>query len=421
MINYKTLSLSILLSMSLSIIQCDIIENINSILENINTWTKPFEQRQIKDLSKTTNPLPLFKKFPILQTKLSHVTLGDFPTPIIKLKTLGKELDANNLYLKNDGISSTPFGGNKIRKLEFLLADALYNNSKTIMTVGDAGSNHATATIICANKLGLKTISMLEPQLNTSYLRRNLLLSNYFGGDIHYYPNPETKALAILQKLIEQESIDGQLPYFIPSGGSCPLGSIGFVNAAFELKEQIEKGKMPEPDYIYVTLGSCGTAAGLILGLKLANLKSKIIPVRISGTPEFKTDFLINLFNQTRNLLYSIDPTCQTVKFPADDVFINHDFAGKEYAQITKEGANAIDLLSRTEKIKIEGTYTGKTFAAMLNDLKKPEMQNKVILFWNTFCSGELKEITDKVDYKKLPYPLHRYFEEPIQTLDQGC
>lgn len=394
---------------------------INPTLEDSNSWTKPFKTRNITTNQETSNIL-LFEEYPKLQKYLPHVNLGNFPTPIKKLNNLEQEIKYKNIYLKNDGLSNRLFGGNKIRKLEFLLAEALYNGSKTVITFGAAGSNHTIATIINAKKLSLNAISMLTPQLNTSYLRRNLLLSLYYKGQLFYYPN-DVERLNSIPALVEKiKKEDGQYPYIIPVGGSSPLGTLGFVNAAFELKQQIQQKQLPSPDYIYITMGSTGSAAGLLLGLKLANIDSKIIAVRVSGQQEYKINTLKKEFKQTNELLHSLDDSCPIItKFPGKNIFIHHDFLGDRYAQITQQTAEGIQLLNDTENIKLDGSYTGKTFAALLHDIKKYNLKNKVILFWNTYCSGNFSEITNKVDYKKLPMELHKYFETDLQQLDQGC
>ena len=119
----------------------------------------------------------IFKYYPKLEANLRYISLGEFPTPIKKLPTLGKELGINNLYLKQDNLSGKSYGGNKVRKLEFILGDILCAGKKEILTFGAAGSNHALATAVYAQRLGLKCISILLPQPITSYTRRNLLMS----------------------------------------------------------------------------------------------------------------------------------------------------------------------------------------------------------------------------------------------------
>jgi len=376
--------------------------------------------------------LPLFKQYPLLEKKLSYVALGNFPTPIIKLSKLSDKLSVDGLYLKNDGVSGVPIGGNKVRKLEFLFGDALARRAKMVITVGRAGSNHALTTVAWAKKFGLEAHSFLSPQLNAAYLQRNLLLTLYYGGKIHYFDTNEKRNKAA------QEFCKENRAYLVPLGGSCSLGVIGFVNAAFELKEQIEAGLLPEPDYIYVAAGSAGTATGLIIGLKLAGLKTKVVPVRVCDDLETTIEEFIDLLNETSSYLCSLDFACQRFVFSNLCVGIQDQFAGEQYAQITPQAAEAIKLLNDTEGIKLDGTYAGKAFAALLNDIQEEQRcclpsrcnlattKNKVILFWNTFCSGKFSELTVQkkksfdVDYKQLPKELHWYFKDVGQALDQG-
>lgn len=360
--------------------------------------------------------LPLFGQYPGLEKSLSHVSLGNFPTPIIRLKNLGKQLKVKNLYLKNDGVSGVPFGGNKIRKLEFLFADAIDKGFDTVATIGRAGSNHALTTIACAKKVGLKAHSFLSPQLNANYVRRNLLLSLHYGGTIHHFQDQEKRDEAV-KNFCENKK---EPAYYIPLGASCALGVVGFVNAAFELKEQIAKGLLPEPDYIYVAVGSAGTATGLIVGLRLAGLKSKVVPVRVSDDLERTIQEFIDLLNETSEFLCKSDVTCQQFVFSSLGVGVRDEFAGDEYAMVTPRAVEAIRTLYDAEGIKLDGTYAGKAFAALLDDVQEKIMKKKTVLFWNTFCSGDFSEIINRIDYKKLPKPLQYYFQENVQTLDQG-
>ena len=177
----------------------------------------------------------------MLAHELPYVSLGEFPTPVQKLDQLGRQLGLDNLFIKRDDLSGKIYGGNKIRKLEFILGNALRTQVKEVLTFGAAGSNHALATAIYAKQLGLKSISMLVPQPNAQYVRRNLLMSYYCGAELHLLPNipfiaPLTNP-AVLYQLLRHGLKRGQFPMVIPMGGSSPLGSVGFVNAAFELKE----------------------------------------------------------------------------------------------------------------------------------------------------------------------------------------
>lgn len=342
--------------------------------------------------------------------RVPHVSLGAFPTPVTKLESLGKSLGIKNLYLKNDGVSGVPFGGNKVRKLEFLLADAVEKGYRTVATIGRAGSNHTLTTVSCAQQLGLKPHVFLSPQLNAAYLRRNLLLTHHFGGKIHWFQRAEDRDEAA-------EAFDA---YFIPLGASCPRGVLGYVDAVYELKNQIDQGLLPEPDFIYLPVGSAGTATGIMLGLKLLDMKTKVVPVRISDTPKETLIEFIDLLNETSKFLCDLDNTCQRYKFSELCVGIRNEFVGDLYAEVTPLAAQAVKLLHETEGLKLEGTYTGKALAALMYDLKEPLMKDKTFLFWNTFCYGDFSVITNTVDYKELPEGLHVYFEKGLQELDQG-
>lgn len=361
--------------------------------------------------------LPLFKVYPDLEQKLSYVSLGNFPTPIEKLYALGRRLGLRNFYVKQDGVSGQVYGGNKVRKLEFLLAQALHKKAKTVLTFGCAGSNHCLATAIYAKQLGLKSVAMLIPQLNAEYVRKNLLGMHQTGMDLYYYENSKKVKAWLGWQVAKKFLISGRLPYIIPPGGSDLLGTIGFVNAAFELKEQIISGEIPEPDYIYVPTGTMGTAVGLALGLKAAGLRTKVIAVRVISEEFSNLEKMEELFRMTNYYLHELDESFPLFELSEDDIEIRHEFWGRQYARFTKEGMAAIQIMSKLEGIGLDGTYTGKTLAAIIEDSKNKAFQKKVILFWNTYNSRHLR--TSGISYEQLPEGLHRYFTENVQALDR--
>jgi len=361
---------------------------------------------------------PIFKAYPCLEKKLPFVEIANLPTPIKELKNLEKNLQTScKIFLKDDGLCGYLYAGNKPRKLEPLIADALKHNADSIISIGAAGSNYTTAICAYAPLFGLKSIVLLTPQLPTNYLKRNLLLSKYFGAQINFYNdgNACNEAVRQLQKSCRN--------YYIPGGGSNEIGTAGFVNAAFELKEQIEKGIITEPDYIYMAFGSMGSVAGLILGLKAAGIKSKVIGVRtIYQDYERETaEDIAKIHNLTSNYLNLLDPDFPKYEITPDEVLVNNNFFGGKYALITPEVHEAIKILYESESVKLEGTYTGKAFAALLDDLKNKKLENKTILYWKTNTSGSFEEITNQINYKDLPVAFHHYFEEEVQLLDQGC
>ena len=370
--------------------------------------------------------IPLFEQYPLLRGKLAYVPLGEFPTPVQKLERLGAELGVTQLYIKRDDLSGEVYGGNKPRKLEFILGNALRSKAKEVITFGGAGSNHALATAIYARQVGLKSISMLMPQPNAQYVRQNLLMSHYCGAELHLcgaglesVMNMPLVYGATIYQLLWHRLEKGRLPYFISPGGSSPLGVIGFVNAGLELRRQVTSGQMPEPDYIYVACGTMGTAAGLTLGLRVARLSGRVVSVRICSEKFVNTRAMIKFINKTNSLLHSLDASFPRFEFSETDVNIRHDYFGKRYALFTEEGMAAVSLMRKCEGIKLDGTYTGKALAALKHDAKGESLRGKVVLFWNTLNSKDFSDAISDVDYRDLPRRFHRYFEEEVQPLDR--
>lgn len=370
--------------------------------------------------------IALFKHYPFLVDKLPYVSLGEFPTPVHELHKLGSNLGIGQLYIKRDDLSSKVYGGNKPRKLEFLLGNALRANVKEVITFGCAGSNHALATAIYAQRLGLRCISMLMPQPNAQYVQRNLLMSYYCGAELHLCGAALESArsvplvkMATTYQLLRHRLKSGYFPQIILPGGSSPLGAIGFVNAAFELKEQIDRNEAPEPDYVYVATGTMGTAAGLILGLRATGLKTRVLPVRVTGHKLVNTKDMAKLIHKTNSLLHSIDSSFPELDISEKDIDVRHDFYGQQYALFTREGMQAVAKMKELEGIKLDGTYTGKTVAAIIHDAENGKLSNKVVLFWNTLNSRDFGDTISAVDYHDLPQCFHRYFEEEVQLLDQ--
>jgi 1-aminocyclopropane-1-carboxylate deaminase/D-cysteine desulfhydrase-like pyridoxal-dependent ACC family enzyme len=363
--------------------------------------------------------ISIFEHYPVLKEKIPHIRLGEFPTPIRHLRKLGKKIGADYLYLKHDGLSGPVYGGNKIRKLEFLLGDALRKQAREVLTFGCAGSNHALATAINAQRVGLQCTSILLAQPNARYVRRNLLMSHVYGAEIHHFKSKMAsyipKTIMLLRKKVKQ----GKSPYTIGPGGSSPLGIIGYVNAGFELQEQVAGGSVPEPDTIFVPLGTMGTAVGLTIGLKAAGLKARVVPVRVIGERYGNREKFVRLFKKTQALILSLDPSFPRVELTDDEPDIRHDFFGGEYARFTEQGMAAIALVAKSEGIQLEGTYTGKAMAALIDHVRINGKKDEVTLFWNTYNARDFSDAIKGIDHHQLPGSFHRYFEEAVQPLDK--
>jgi len=364
--------------------------------------------------------IPLFKHYPVLKESLPHQSLGLFPTPIEKCEALAKELGIQNLYIKRDDLSGEIYGGNKVRKLEFLLADALSRHAKEVLTFGCVGSNHATATAVYANRLGLKSKLVLLPQPKTRATRANLIMNYLNGADLRFCPHEEEVSRLVAEVMEESEKEHGMKPTVIPVGGSSPVGVLGFINAALELGEQIRSGEVNEPDVIYVAIGTMGTTVGLQIGLALQKLKTQVIPIRIVPEKFTNPKDLAHLFQDTLALLrdkgVKVD---DAVTHAANQISIRDDFYGSEYALFTQEGVEAMRMANELAGLKLDGTYTGKALAALIADGRKGELKNKDVLFWNTYNSRNLQPHIISLDYHKLPQDFHPYFEETAQPLDK--
>jgi D-cysteine desulfhydrase len=191
------------------------------------------------------------------------------------------------------------------------------------------------------------------------------------------------------------------------------------VNAAFELRAQIEAGLLPEPDTVYVAAGTTGTAVGLMLGLRAAGIRTQVMLVRVTAESFVNSRRIMQLLDETNALLEDGDPSFPGLHFDEADIILRHDFYGEQYGLYTDESVAALRLMKDTQGIALEGTYTGKACAALISDARRGFLKEKTALFWNTYNSRDLSSEIANVDYHNLPKACHRYFEEEVQPLDR--
>ncbi len=365
---------------------------------------------------------PIFEYFPALQSHLICLDLGSVSvvTPVRKLFSLGQKLGVNKLFMKDDGFGDeNTITGNKRRKLEFILADAVKNGAQHVVTFGGIGSNHAAQTAHFAHELGLQCTLHLAPQPLSHGVHNNLLIDQTSGAEVYVHNNWAEIKEAAFRTCIECKEKTGLFPYVIPVGGSNALGSVGYVNAAFEFKKQTDAGEMPIPDYIYCPIGSRGTAAGLVVGLRAAGINSKIVLVEIDEDDTKERYTLVA--QQTNQLLHDLDSSFPLVDV-LKDVSFERGFSGcipgvrdDVYGLYTEAGMEAKHLFKQYEEIVLDGSYTAKAASALVHDLRtKPELKEAVILYWHTF--GIHKQIKE---YNKVQ-ALQPFFEGEVQPLDQA-
>jgi 1-aminocyclopropane-1-carboxylate deaminase/D-cysteine desulfhydrase-like pyridoxal-dependent ACC family enzyme len=351
----------------------------------------------------------LFKYFPSFKSSVNYLSIGDFPTPLEPLCKLSSFLKRDNLFIKRDDLSGLLYGGNKIRKLEFLLGDAKNSGACRVITSGGAGSNHALATAIYAKEVGLKSTIMLFEQPSTSEVKKNLIADYLTGAEMCHDRSYEAHLISLKKKIKFYEQKEGCAPYLIPPGGSCALGSIGYVNAAFELFEQIQTGALPEPDRIFIPSGTMGTIAGLYTGLRACKLKTRVVGVRV--VPSYVSDLktFYDLVKSTSTLLHDLDKSFPVIN-EIDNFTINDDYLGAGYGITTEKSTDAINLFEENGGYHLDGVYSGKAAAAFIDAAVSGSDRDDTILFWNTKNSKEFSAEVSSVDYRLLPQEFYQYF-----------
>ena len=349
----------------------------------------------------------LLERFPKLTGRLPWLSLGSWPSPVTRLDALGRELSAD-LWIKHDEHSGPLYGGNKVRKLEPLLGEALARDSESVLTVGGIGSNHVVAVAIYARSLGLGTRAVVIPQPVTAQVRQNLELDLALGVELVPCPVKELVPL-----YFERERWRGGARcYATGPGGSSALGTLGFVAAALELKQQIDAGQLPEPDDIFVALGSGGTTAGLALGCALAGLESRVVGVRV-------VEKLICNGPLTRLLvgraLSALRKLAGPVDRPAINLAVDNTQFGGRYGRPTDAGREAMARIQQAEGVALEPTYTGKALAAMLGHCQGPGKGRRV-LFWNTYNGQDTTPLLADGPRSETPAAVTRWLE----TEEQG-
>jgi D-cysteine desulfhydrase len=366
----------------------------------------------------------LFEFYPNLIGKVPWTPiLTKIPSDVNELTELEKFLKLNDgkIYIKRDDKDHEIYGGNKLRKFEFIFGEIVKKKKKGVITLGGIGTNHGIACAIIAKQFGLKCHLFLSLQPLTWHVQRSLLLYDYFGAKLHFTKIFE---LGILKSLLYR--FFHPKYYLMSIGGSpllgigSPLGSIGFINAMCELKKQIDQKILPEPDVIFVAAGSTGTSAGLTAGCKLLGLKTKIMFVNVSRDIVVSPKALMNIANKAIKYLRKRDKSIPDIIVTEEDFTMIKGYLGSEYGIKTIRSQNAVDLIEKLEGkkrgFKLETTYTGKTAAAMLDFLAKKENKSKNVLFWNTYNSNDLDSFLRETnfDYKKLPKKFHTYYEQEI-------
>lgn len=311
-----------------------------------------------------------------------RIRLGLFPTPLQEMKRLTKKLGGPHLFIKRDDLSGFLLGGNKTRKLEFLLPNIIKKNADIIITTGGVQSNWAAQLSTVARNINVKVLLVLRG-MKPKNLQGNYLLDRILGAKIEFVnismDEYRQNITEIMEKIAENYRKRGKRPYVLPLGGSIPLADLGWVNGAFELISQANEQDL-KIDYVVVAGGSLGTVSGLATGFKAYNSSVKIICISVLSNNEDECRSKISSFSQQTANLMKLD-------FQIDerevDVFV--DYVGPGYAERTDSSIKAIKLLAQTEGIVLDPVYTGKAMAGLIDLVKKGFLtQDDNVVFLHT-------------------------------------
>jgi D-cysteine desulfhydrase len=321
--------------------------------------------------------------FPRLGRYLPKLPLADLPTPV-ETRDITLPAGHRSIAIKRDDLSHARYGGNKVRKLEYLLRRAVERNAQRVATFGAAGSNHALATAILAHDIGLECTCFLAHQKPTPKVPRTLNMHRRIGTEIVRYGG------SIDQLSLFREYLQRRQAWVVPMGGSSWLGSVGFVNAGLELAQQVANGDIPRPERIYIATGTTGSSAGLLLGLAAAGLSTEVHAVCVVDPQFGNQEKLDRLLHKTALLLNRYDPSFDAHLAEHVNLVWRDEFLAGGYADFDERMTDAVNVAKTDLGLDLETTYTGKAMAAMLHDLQSPEYDGEAFLFWNTYNSREL-------------------------------
>jgi len=323
---------------------------------------------------------------------IPRLPLAFTPTPLTRLPRLTSLFNKVDLWIKRDDQTGLGLGGNKTRKLEFLLADALQKGCDTVITAGAAQSNHCRQTAAAAASQGLECHLVLggdPPETLTG----NALLDVLFGANLHWTGEQRKgEQLPAIIKLLEEK---GRKPYMIPYGGSNEIGALGYVYAMQELQQQLTEQQQTIDTIIFAS-SSAGTHAGLMVGAHLTGFTGNIIGIGIDKTElsygSEHAQYIVDLSNKTAEKLKL------NKRFSHDEMILNTDYFGEGYGIVGTVEKEAIGLMARHEGIVLDPVYTGRAMAGLIDMIRQDKLKDaKNVLFWHTGGAPAVFHYSDKL------------------------
>lgn len=362
------------------------------------------------------NEKPSIKGLKAVIKSIPRLPIAQLPTPVSRFNLSGLKA-GTKLFIKDDGLCNSSYGGNKVRKLEFLLAQARALNVQHVITLGAAGSNHAVATAVHAHALKMRCSVAMTHQPISAIAQKNLRRHLHIGTDLSVFERYRD-AVEHAERLARQEHA-----YLVPLGGSAPLATMGYVQAVVELMEQVARKECPLPDRVYVACGTMGTAVGLALGFALVGAPTKVVAVRVTDSAVASMKLFEQLYRQSADLLHQHEQralkdnphghhSALNMPWHTEQILFDDEFYGEGYAVPTPAALDAIETASR-HNIELEGTYTGKALSALLAHAQRGELDGKNVLFWRTLNSARTP-MASWGEQQKLDVGFRPYFVEKL-------
>ena len=301
-------------------------------------------------------------------SRFPRLHIAHLPTPLEPMPRISEHLGGPSLWIKRDDCTGLSSGGNKTRKLEFLMADAVERGSDSIITQGATQSNHARQTCAIAAKLGLECHILLEDRTgygDEAYAHNgNVLLDQLHGASISVRPG-DSDMNAEMEQLAMQLRDDGKKPYIIPGGGSNEIGALGYVNAAFELTHQANERSLHIDHLVHAT-GSAGTQAGLVLGMEAMNSGIPVYGVSVRAEKQKQEENVYGLVQRTAAFMGYSPNLVEREKVVADSGYV-----GPGYGLPTDAMVEAVKMLAQYEGILLDPVYSGKGFSGLIDLVRK--------------------------------------------------
>lgn len=307
-----------------------------------------------------------------------HVKLSQTPTPLEPLERLSRILEGPEILVKRDDLTDTAMSGNKVRKLEFLLADALEQKRDFIITCGGYQSNHARTTAVATARLGLKCHLILRNGMG-SPIEGNLFLDRLLGAEVQFVTEEAYLEIDDLMKAAAEEAKErGKKPYLISEGGSDEIGALGYVKAAHELAEQLKSARL-KVDHIILPVGSGGTYAGLLVGKHLYDMPAQIHGINVCDDEAY---FVNKIHRIVKNMQRKFD---LDLKIGKRDINIIDGYVGKGYGLSRQEEIDIIKMAAKGEGVILDPVYTGKAMYGLKDQIRQGIFkEGETVLFWHT-------------------------------------